>query len=362
MKRVCYIVANTPPPSLGWHTRARGIRAEQLAAHARMWFDEVRYVLFLERFNALRAERGFAILAGARDDTTLISVDAFEPFADRIEPATFVFTQIDFAEQAEYAAERHTIVYDILSLSELTLKQTGATESELHHFRVQHQKMLRLASRTIVNGQKSAQWLADDLRGVDVRIAPFAPAPSLLPERERTHLLFGGPLPRWTDVTPLFRAMSGYLASNCVPTIMLAPAGQNEDANALEYSALWLMGHVTAMWNLSACNDAEVLARSFGYVDWAPLTMARAYSTSLRTLQAVAAGVPVLHQRDTALDFLWDRFPGERLDHPITADDVARFVERAKAGHYRDAVAAARNVLLTCRNDPAPLADLRACA
>ncbi|MEM0906859.1 MAG: hypothetical protein AAGJ94_05800 [Pseudomonadota bacterium] len=359
MISTCYVVANTLPPNFGWQMRARGLRAAQLVSQARAVFDEVRYLLFLERFHTLHRDRGFAILAPAQADTTMISLDAFEAFAERIEPATFVFTQNEFVEKAAIAAERHTVIYDILSLRELSLPLSGASEDEIRQFQVHHAKMLKIASRTMVNGDKARAFLGDKLKGKDVVVAPFSPPPMEVSPRPRTHLLFGGPLPRWADVTPIFRTMSAYLAQAPeTPTIMLAPEGQTEDANALEYCALWLMANVTPMWNLSALNDAEILAMCFGYVEWAPLDEGRAHGMSLRTLQAVAAGVPVLHQVGTALDLLWDTFPGERLDAPITPADVARFVEKAKAGDYDEAVSAAQAVLNHHRGTPQPFEGL----
>jgi len=359
----CYIVANTPPASFGWLTRARGLRADQLAAQARTVFSEVRFVLFLERYDLLRNDRGFAILAPPRDDTVLIAQDSFEAFCDRLAPATFVFTHTEFADKAAYAAGRHTIVYDILSLTELTLQEAGAGEAELRQFRMQHQRMLRLAARTIVNGPKAAQWLAHELKDRDICIAPLAPAPVGPTARRRTHLLFGGAVPRWVDVTPTFRTMAAFLTQNTdVATIMMAPEGQTEDANALEYSALWLMPHVTTVWNLSALNDAEILSICFGFVDWAPLSTERAHSASVRTLLAVAAGVPVLHQSGTTLDALWDPFPGERIDDPVTPDDVARFVARARSGADDDAGASAQKAMQRWRSDPRPFEGLHRCA
>ncbi|GAB5376160.1 MAG: hypothetical protein AcusKO_26220 [Acuticoccus sp.] len=359
--RACYIVAAALPPRFGWQVRARGVRAEQLAAQARLSFEEVHIILFLERFDNINADRGFAILAPAREDTTLIPVGAFEAFADRLPPSTFVFSQSEFVEKAAHAALRHDVVYDILAPSEVTLRQSGASDAEIRQLQFSHRRMVRLARRIIVNGEKSARYFADDLREREHVIAPLAPELTDAGPRTRTHLLFGGPFPRWTDVTPIFATMSAFAAASPqVPIIMMAPRGLKEDANALEYSALWLMPQVTPMWNLSAQNDAEILSRCFGFVDWAPLNGERAHTTSLRTLQAVAAGVPVLHQMGTGLDLLWDPFPGERLATPITPQDVAAFVAKAKAGVYREAVESARRQLSGLRSDPTPFAGLAA--
>jgi len=358
---VCYVVANTPPPAFGWHVRARGVRAEQLAAQARLVFDEVHTVLPLERFYNLGAERGFSILAPAREDTTIIPLGAFEAFADRLPPSPFVFTQSEFVEKAVHAARRHTIVYDILTPSEVTLRQSGASDGEIRQLQLSHRRMLKIARRVIVNGEKSSHFFAKDLRDRDHVVTPLAPELPPPSNRARTHLLFGGPFPRWTDVTPIFRTMSAFAAASPeVPIIMMAPKGLSEDANALEYSALWLMPQVTPMWNLSAANDVEILSRCFGFVDWAPLNTERAHTTSLRTLQAVAAGVPVLHQLGTGLDVLWDPFPGERLEDPITPADVTRFVAKAKAGAYTEAVRTAQQALERWRRDPLPFRDLAA--
>ena len=341
--------------------RARGVRAEQLAAQARLAFDEVRTVLFLERFDNLKAERGLAILATQREDTTILPIGAFHAYADRLPPATFVFSQSEFVEEAAYAAQRHQIVYDILAPSEVTLRQSGASEASIEHLRTCHRRMIRMARRVIVNGEKSSRFFSADLEGREVVIAPLAPP---LPERSartRTHLLFGGPFPRWTDMTAIFRTMSAFAARNPrVPIVMMAAKAQTEDANTLEYAALSLMPQVTPLWNLSAQNDAELLSKCFGFVDWAPLNVERAHTTSLRTLQAVAAGVPVLHQMGTGLDVLWDPFPGERLEAPITPGDVDRFVERAQAGDYADAVRAAQVALAGWRDDPSPFVGLAA--
>lgn len=359
--RACYIIAGALPPRFGWQVRARGVRAEQLADQARPAFDSVHIVLFLERFDNISADRGFAILAPAREDVTMIPLGAFEAFADSRPPSTFVFSQSEFVERAAHAAQRHTVIYDILAPSDVTLRQSGASEAEVRQFQINHRRMIRLARRVIVNGEKSARYFAEDLRDRDHVISPLAPELTNAGERSRTHLLFGGPFPRSTDVTPIFTTMSAFAAANPrVPIIMMAPKGPQEDANALEYSALWLMPHVTPMWNLSARNDAEILSRCFGFVDWAPLTTERSHTTSLRTLQAVAAGVPVLHQMGTGLDLLWDPFPGERLSTPITPQDVAAFVAKAKAGAYRAAVETARATLVDLRHDPAAFAGLAA--
>ena len=361
MTSTCYVVANTVPPDFGWQVRARGVRADQLAAQARLIFDEVRTVLFLERYDNLKAERGLAILATQREDTSIVPLGAFQAFADRLPPSTFVFSQSEFVEEAAHAAQRHQIIYDIFAPSEVTLRQSGASEDAIEHLRTCHRRMIEMARRVIVNGEKSTRFFAADLAGQEVVIAPLAPR---LPEpsiRSRTHLLFGGPFPRWTDMTAMFRTMSAFAARNPrVPIVMMAAKAQSEDANTLEYAALSLMPQVTPLWNLSARNDAELLSKCFGFVDWAPLNIERAHTTSLRTLQAVAAGVPVLHQMGTGLDVLWDPFPGERLDQPITPADVDRFVEKAQAGEYAEAVTAAQAALAGWRNDATPFAGLAA--
>lgn len=352
MRGACYVVSNTLPPSFGWQVRARGVRAEQLAAQARLAFDEVRTVLFLERFQNLSADRGFAILAPAHEDTDIIPIGAFEAYVDRLPPSVFVFSQAEFVERAAYAARRHVIVYDILAPSEVTLRQSGASEQEIRQLQISHRRMLKMARRVIVNGEKSNRFFAQDLRDREHLVVPLAPPLTHTAPRTRSHLLFGGPFPRWTDVTPIFRTMSAFAARNPhVPIIMMAPKGHSEDANALEYSVLWLMPHVTPMWNLSAQNDAEILSKCFGFVDWAPLNTERAHTTSLRTLQAVAAGVPVLHQMGTGLDVMWDPFPGERLEDPITPEDVTRFVTKAKAGAYEEAIRSAQAELERLRSD-----------
>ncbi len=361
MSGTCYVIANTLPPDFGWQVRARGVRAEQLAAQASLCFEEVRTVLFLERYDNLKNDRGLAILATQREDTTIIPLGAFNAFVDRQEPATFVFSQSEFVEEAAYAAGRHQIVYDILAPSEVTLRQSGAAEEAIEQLRIRHRRMIKLARRVVVNGEKSARFFADELAGQEVVIAPLAPRLPAPSERRRTHLLFGGPFPRWTDVTEMFRTMSAYAAANPdVPILMMAAKAKREDANTLEYAAMSLMPQVTPLWNLSAQNDTELLSTCFGFVDWAPLNIERAHTTSLRTLQAVAAGVPVLHQMGTGLDVLWDPFPGERLENPITPGDVHRFVEKARAGAYREAVRGAQAALQGWRADPSPFAGLAA--
>ena len=92
----CIVLANMTPPHFGWGVRAPGLRAEQLAALARRRFEDVRFLLFLERFNLLRKDRGFAVLAPARPDTVIISIAKFADFVDRLAPATFVFSS-DFS-------------------------------------------------------------------------------------------------------------------------------------------------------------------------------------------------------------------------------------------------------------------------
>ncbi|MEM8663215.1 MAG: hypothetical protein AAGF49_03715 [Pseudomonadota bacterium] len=361
MKRTCYIVAGAPPPAMGWQPRTSGVRAEQLAAQARLAFDEVRIILFLERYDLIKRDGGFAILAAPREDTIIVPIDDFDVFCARIAPATFVFSQSEMVEKATQAAQRHTVIYDILSLGEETLARSGASAGELDQFRMQHRRMLTLCKRAVVSSERVADRLAADLRGRDVVLAPLAPAPST--ERAtgaRTHLLFGGRAPRWLDRTTTFRAMAAYLSDNIMPAIMMAPDMREDDPNAVEYSALWLMGHVCKMWNLSVLNQAQVLAMTFAMVDWAPLDEDRAHRTSLQALQAIAAGVPVLHQSNTPLCDMFDPFPGECLAHPLTSADVAHFVDRALSGAYREAIDAARTVLIEARSDATPFAGLAA--
>ncbi|MEM9223615.1 MAG: hypothetical protein AAGB11_14635 [Pseudomonadota bacterium] len=362
MSRTCYIVPSTLPSSFGWQPRASGIRAEQLAAQARLVFDEVRTVLILERYDLLRSDRGFATLAAPRADTIIIPEADFKRFCDRVAPATFVFMHSDFADRAAEAAGKHTIVYDIGSLQELRLERAGASEGQLSLFRTQHEKIIELSRRAIVDNPKAARWLKSDLKGQDKSVAPLAPDVASSPTQEtRTHLLFGGRVARWIDMAPTYRTMAAYLADKpSVPAIMVAPDPKDGDPNVMERSALSLMTHVTTLWNLSVHNQAEIFAMSFGAVDWAPLDEERVHSLSLPTLQAVAAGVPVLNQPGTPLDDLWDPFPGERLQEPLNVNAVSTFVERARSGVYDDAVKKAQATIARWRTEPGPFEGLAA--
>lgn len=355
----CIIVANMLPPHFGWGTRAPGLRAEQLATQARPHFDEVRFLLFLERYGLMRTERGFAILTPQRADTTVIHQGDFKTFAERIEPATFVFTQADFTPLARQAATRHAVVYDILAPRWLELGEAGADERTLERYRNQHRAMLQLARRTLVNGPKTERLLVSDLAGVDWVPSHLAPTPLEVPAAERTHLLFGGKAQRWTDVTLSFNAMAAFAQRQPSVGIFMVSERVDERApHAAAFGTLAMLPNVATLWNLSSRNYHELMARSFGFVDWAPLNEERIYATSTRVLQAIAAGVPVLHQAGTGLDEFFDAFPGERIGGTIQPEDVARFVEKARAGAYREAVAAARDRLAAYRSDTAPFAGL----
>ncbi|MEO1105587.1 MAG: hypothetical protein AAFW98_17935, partial [Pseudomonadota bacterium] len=212
MTGTCYIVAGGLPPAMGWAQRASGVRADQLAAQARLVFDNVRIVLFLERFDLVLRERGVAILAAPREDVLIIPIDDFEEFCQRIDPATFVFSQSDLVEKATQAARRHVVIYDIITLVELALKRKGASKGELDQFKMQHRRMLTMAKRIVVSSHKIAERLSGDLSGRNVVVSPLAPQPPSEPSRgPRTHMVLGGRAPRWIDRTPTFRAMAAYL-------------------------------------------------------------------------------------------------------------------------------------------------------
>lgn len=356
----CYIVANMLPPHFGWYTRAPGLRAEQLALQARKVFDDVRYLMFQERYNLIKSQQGVCVLASAKPDTLVLRRDAFEDFVARIPKATFVFSQADFVDEARAAAGAHTIVYDILAPKALELEVAGAGIVDVRRYERHHARMIEIASRTFVNGRKSQRLFASDLAETDHCLNPFAPRPSRLAhDAERTHLMFGGEPQRWTDAAPMFDAMASYLSGDPgTPAFMISATPSETQAVSRAHSALWLLPNVTALWNLSPLNYGEALARSVGFVDWAPMNRERTYATSTRILQAVSAGVPVLHQAGTGLDEFWDVFPGMALEGSITTEAIGAFVSEARAGAYTQAVAKARESMRLIGEDGSVFAGL----
>ncbi|MCF3932606.1 hypothetical protein L1787_04140 [Acuticoccus sp. M5D2P5] len=350
---LCVIVANMTPAHFGWGVRAPSLRAEQLAHLARAVYDEVRFLIFLSRFNLLRQERGFAVLASSREDTTVIPASAFTTYAERLAPATFVFTQAEFAEEAAFAAARHTVVYDILAPRAKELAAGGAADAALQTHHDQHRRMIACARRVLVNGARSERLFADDLQGADTALCPLAPEPPTMARTAGDTLIFGGKPQRWTQSAPLFEAMAAYLtARRDVPAIMIAEPPKPNEAHAAAYSELFLAPNVTPLWNISHHNYQELLSRAAGYIDWAPLSDERTYATSTRILQAIAARVPVLHQAGTALDEFFDVFPGMCIEGPIEPRHVAAFAERAIAGGYDREVEAAAGRLAAFRTAP----------
>ncbi|MEM8855219.1 MAG: hypothetical protein AAGD34_16050 [Pseudomonadota bacterium] len=356
----CYIVANMLPPHFGWHTRAPSLRAEQLAAQARTVFDDVRYLIFQERHNLLKSQQGFCVLTTAKPDTVVLRRDGFEAFVNRIPKATFVFSQADFVDEARLAAGAHTIVYDILAPKALELEVAGAGIVDVRRYERHHARMIDVSARVFVNGRKSQRLFAGDLAEADHCLNPFAPSPSRdVDTAPRTHVMFGGEPQRWTDSAPMFDAMASFLAGDPqTPAFMISATPTDTQAVSRAHSALWLLPNVTAMWNLSPLNYGEALARSVGFVDWTPLNRERAYATSTRVLQAVSAGVPVLHQAGTGLDEFWDAFPGKALEGPITPDAIGAFVRDARAGAFTENVAKAQEAMRLIGEDGTVFAGL----
>ncbi|WP_108660407.1 hypothetical protein [Acuticoccus kandeliae] len=353
MKRRCVIVANMVPAHFGWGVRAPGLRAAQLAHHARRHFDEVVFLLFLERYNLLRHERGAFVLASARADTTIIPAAAFPAYAARTAPATFVFTQAEFAREAEIAAPRHRVVYDILAPREKELTLAGAALDTIEAHRRNHARMLTLADRILVNGPRSMRLFAGDIGTRPARTCCLAPPPAPPSNWPRRLLVFGGKPQRWTDSAPLFEAMADLLTRRTdIAAAMISPPVADDEPHAEAHRRLLAAPNVTPLWNLSALSYAELLARTAAFIDWTPLNDERVHATSVRTLQAIAAGIPVLHQAGTALDEFFDAFPGTRLDGPLTPAAIEDFTAEAAAGAHAAPVAAAIERLHAYRAAP----------
>ncbi len=345
MTRTCYIVVNALPVHFGWQVRPDGLRASQLAHQARQVFTDVRFILFLERFNHLQSDRNGAILAVAREDTIIIASSEFDTFCGRIEPAVFVFLNTDYTEEAGYAEQRHRVVYDASAPRALEVAHDGGDASAVTTTRRAHQRMIAIADRTFVSTVDPRE--RED-RGGKVRLNRQGVTGSAVRRNggARSHLIAGETIPRRGDPSPLLAALGDHLrADPGAEAILIMPPPQPESRHALEYAALRLMARVTLLSNLSAVNDAEILSLGYGYVEWAPMNPVRARSASWRVLQAIAAGLPVLHQADTALDGYFDPFPGVRLTGPITGDDIAAFAASAKDGAFDAAVASARTLM-----------------
>lgn len=350
----CIIVANMTTPAMGWGIRAPGLRAEQLANLAKLVFDEVTTLLFTERYNLLRRDRGFGLLTRARPDVTLIEAADFRTFAARLPPSVFVFTQAEFADQAVAAADRHRIVYDILAPRYLELEYAGATPQSIARHHRQHARMLACSTRVLVNGPKSMRLFSADLEGRDAVLCPFAPRASNVPPAQRSLLLFGGQAQRWTDVGPSRSALAEALGARPdIDALMLAEPIENDHGHAQAQSDLFQMRNVVALWNLSGLNYEEAMARSYCFIDWTPLNAERVHATSTRVLQAVASGLPVLHPSGTALDEFWSQFPGKLVGERLTSDDVTSFADAARDGAYTALVDAAAAVLHAARTDRA---------
>ncbi|WMS42160.1 hypothetical protein RDV64_19140 [Acuticoccus sp. MNP-M23] len=358
MTGTCYIVVNALPPHFGWLTRPDGLRAAQLAQQAREVFSTVRFVLFLERFNRLQAERRNAVLALARDDTIIIASAEFETFSSRIAPATFVFTNTDFAEEAGFAEQRHRIVYDITQLRALEVAQEGGGPDQVTIATDIHQQMLSIADRTFINSRALAE------RSITARLNRQSPVVDHAPDRHavaarRACLIAGEAAPQRGDPGAMLAALTEHLrGAPETQALVIMPPPVPEAPHAMDYGALRLMANVTLLSRLSSVNDAEVLALGYGYVEWAPLAPTGPCTTSWRVLQAIAAGMPVLHQAGTGLDEYFSEFPGICLTGAITAADIAAFSERALRGEFDNSVARACRDMAEWRSDRTLFAGL----
>ena len=227
-----------------------------------------------------------------------------------------------------------------------------------------HNRMLKLAKRTIVGVGDEAEFLGATAPSVSTTVNPLAPPVANEADNDnagdarRSSLLVSLPPERLFDTGPMLRAVHAYLSGTPeTPVILLGPAAERDAHQTLEHSALLINEHVTALTIPSVVNRAEAIGTGFGRIEWVPEAPS-GNSASATVLEAIAAGVPVLHQKGSALDRYFSHFPGMLVEGEVDQQSVNAFCESARSGAYGAALEAARAQLAAWRADSSMFAGL----
>ncbi|MEM8551936.1 MAG: hypothetical protein AAGF45_06100 [Pseudomonadota bacterium] len=344
MSRDCYVVASGLPPHVGWQLRGESLRAEQLAAQARCAFDRVQYVVFLERLNLLRNERGGAVLNTVPDDVVVIPAGAFEAFCARIDPSVFIFSGSQYGQSAATARHHHTIVYDI---APERLDDQNLPDDERARIIGRHETLLGISARRFAR-------LAEQAETHGAILNPLAPTPSARATTEpvRTALVEGASPPANGDPLPALRALFDFTAAHADTQVILTSERPDPSApHSTQFGALTLASQVTALLTLSNTNRGDLWDIALAYMEAIAPGGSACQENSWQAMEAVAAGVPILCHSATeaAASPLLDPFPGEVIDNDFDAQTIATFVERARAGAYAAALSTAGDAMKKIR-------------
>lgn len=346
MTRRCFIVANALPPHFGWQLRADSLRAEQLAHQAGHVFEEVRYLLFLERLNLFRTERDPAVLARVPSDTTVIPLGTFEAFSERIAPAAFVFTGPDYAGSAAVAARRHTVIYDI---TQQDFDDPAVPDAQRARLERGHEALLGVAARRFVRSSSTG--------ASNAVVNPLA-LPTTQPTHKAALVLGASHAP--ADPLPGLRASTDFLRASPEQAIIVAERPDPFETHASEYGALATRQNTTALLALSNANWRDVLSAAFGYADLSHPDPASHPASAFQATHAVASGVPILcgAHSEPAMSPLLDPFPGAIVNGPLDADALSAFVAKSRDGGYHEALAKAQSNMEVVRADGSMFAGL----
>ncbi len=285
------------------------MRARQLYVQLKSAGYDPEYLMLKERY-VLTCEVSGLGLARKHSALKLLPTGIFSKFANRIEPAAFIFTQANSPQEFKVASKRHRVILDCIARKDLEF--AAMQRADLHKIYVATEKVYMDHADVILY---TSPKLWDHIKSNydhDTAYNPFSFWPERRSKREKMTLAFGG-VHSWIDYSESFYAIGEYFEANPDKRgfFFLGEVNGVTDRHAKGVSRLMGLPNVSVLNSLPFEQLVDVISRSHLFVGLSRLNEERSFATSVRTVHSISMGTPVFHNRGTGFDGVFPNFPGE---------------------------------------------------
>ena len=173
------------------------MRARQLYVQLKSAGYDPEYLMLKERY-VLTCEVSGLGLARKHSALKLLPTGIFSKFANRIEPAAFIFTQANSPQEFKVASKRHRVILDCIARKDLEF--AAMQRADLHKIYVATEKVYMDHADVILYTSPKLWDHINSNYDHDTAYNPFSFWPERRSKREKMTLAFGGGIPGSTTV------------------------------------------------------------------------------------------------------------------------------------------------------------------